>query len=84
MVAACVPIAVFSNILRVTTTCVLHIFVDPKYAEGTYHTVLGLITLMIAFGMFSALGWVLNNLVVAESADDAGDDETARAAQGRA
>ena len=35
MVAACVPIAVFSNFIRVTTTCLLHIYVDPKYATGT-------------------------------------------------
>jgi exosortase len=64
MVAACVPIAVFSNFIRVTTTCVLHIFVDPKYATGTYHTVLGLATLLIAFGIFSGLGWLLSNLFV--------------------
>ena len=59
MVASCVPIAVLSNFVRVTATCVLYIFADPKYAEGTYHTVLGLATLMLAFGVFSGLGWVL-------------------------
>lgn len=64
MLASCVPIAVLANFIRVTTTCVLHVFVDPKYASGTYHTALGLVTLLIAFGIFAALGWFLKNLFV--------------------
>jgi exosortase len=64
MVAACIPIAIFSNFIRVTATCLLHIFVDPKYAQGEFHTALGLVTLLIAFGIFGALGWLLNNLTV--------------------
>ncbi len=74
MVVACVPIAVFANCVRVTTTCVLHIFVDPKYAGGTYHTLLGLVTLLIAFGIFSALGWFLSNLLVEDSEPQAAGD----------
>jgi exosortase len=70
LIASCVPIAVFSNFIRVITTCLIHIYGDPRYAEGTYHTALGLVTIMIAFGMFSGLGWILSNLVV-----DAGADE---------
>ena len=75
MIAACIPIAVFSNVVRVTITCVLHVFVDPKYAQGTYHMTLGLITLTLALGVFALLGWVLNNLVVEEpdSAEPATD-----------
>lgn len=71
MVVSCVPIAVFSNFIRVTTTCILYIFVDPKYAEGTTHTLLGLVTLLIAFAMFSGLGWILNHLVIADEAESA-------------
>jgi exosortase len=66
LIAACVPIAIFSNFIRVTTTCILHIFVNPKYAAGTYHTILGLVTLLIAFGIFSGLGWLLGHLFVEE------------------
>lgn len=73
MIAACVPIAVFSNFIRVTVTCVLYIFVNKEYAEGTYHTALGLVTLLIAFGIFSLLGWVLSHLVVAADDDDQED-----------
>lgn len=78
MIVACVPIAVFSNFIRVTVTCLLHIYVDPKYAEGTYHTMLGLATLTIAFAMFHGLGWLLNNLFVSVP-DDSPDGSAARA-----
>ena len=70
LIASCLPIAILANVIRVTITTLLHVFVDPKYAGGTYHTILGLITLMIAFGIFTGLGWVLNNLFVEEPGDE--------------
>jgi len=66
MLAACVPIAVFANFIRVTTTCILYIYVDPRYAQGTYHTALGLVTILLAFGIFSGLGWLLRHVVIEE------------------
>jgi exosortase len=77
LVLACVPIAVFCNLIRVITTCLLHIYVGPKYAEGTYHTMLGLAVLVLALALFCGLGWVLNNLTVTVPADD---EETAEPA----
>lgn len=68
LLASCVPIAIFANLIRVTVTCILYIFVDKRYADGTYHTLLGLVTMLIAFGIFFGLGWVLDHLVV--TADD--------------
>ncbi len=79
MVASCIPIATFCNILRVMITCVLYIFVDPEYATGTYHTALGLVMLLLAFGLFSGLGWVLNNLVVEEDEAEADAEATTTA-----
>lgn len=75
MVMSCVPIAVLANLVRVTVTCMLHIYVDPKYAEGDYHAGLGLVTMMLAFGIFSGLGWLLNRLIV--DAPDEPEHETA-------
>lgn len=77
MVAMCVPIAIFANFIRVTVTCLLHIFVDPTYATGAYHIGLGLATLLIAFAIFSGLGWLLEHLFVEEP--EAGDSDTAAA-----
>lgn len=81
MIASCVPIATLANVLRVIITCGLMIFVDDKYATGTYHTVLGLVLLLLAFGLFSLLGWVLNNLFVEE---DEADNTAANSGQGAA
>ncbi len=77
LILACIPIATFCNIVRVVITCFLHIFVHPKYAEGTYHMGLGLAVLLLAFGIFSGLGWILSNLVV-----EADEDGEASAAAG--
>ncbi|MEW6199456.1 MAG: exosortase/archaeosortase family protein [Planctomycetota bacterium] len=66
LVLSCVPIATFCNFIRVTVTCWLHVFVDPKYATGQYHVMLGLAVILLAFGIFSGLGWLLNHLVVDE------------------
>ena len=41
MICACPLIAVLSNFVRVIVTCVLYIYVDPKYAQGNWHTGLG-------------------------------------------
>lgn len=71
LVLACIPIATFCNLIRVIITCLLHIFVDSKYAEGTYHMMLGILVLLLALGMFSALGWFLNNLVVEVEEEEA-------------
>lgn len=83
MVAACVPIAVFSNFIRVTVTCLLYIFVDKKYAEGTYHTALGMVTLLIAFAIFSLLAWVLSHLLVAVEEPDETTPASSGPADGR-
>lgn len=77
LVAACVPIATFCNFIRVTVTSYLYIFVDAKYASGTYHTMLGLLVILLAFSIFSGVGWLLSRLVV-----DADDDAAPVAVKG--
>ena len=64
MIAACLPIAVFCNVVRVTTTGYLTITGHVDLAQGTAHQLLGLLMLLIALGLFSLLGYVLNHLFV--------------------
>jgi exosortase len=73
LVASCLPIAIFCNMIRVLITTWLYIFVDEKYAEGTPHQMLGIVTLGLAFALFSLLGWVLNRLFLEEEVDDRED-----------
>jgi len=70
LLGACVPIATFCNAIRVTVTSILHIFVDPKYATGTYHTALGLLVILLATGLFLGIGWILNHLFVEEAEEE--------------
>lgn len=67
MVAACLPIAMFCNVVRVTTTGLLFVTGNDEWAQGTPHQLLGMLMLVLALGLFSALGWVLANLFVDES-----------------
>jgi exosortase len=67
LILSCIPIATFCNFIRVTVTCWLHIFVDPKYASGMYHRMLGLAVILLAFGIFSGIGWILDHIVVEDA-----------------
>lgn len=66
MVLGCIPIAIFCNVIRVTTTGCLYIFDLRSWASGTPHELLGLAMLPIAFGLFALLGYVLKNLFIEE------------------
>ncbi len=64
LLVSCFPIALFCNILRVTTTSIIHVFVGKEYASGSAHTILGLSMLLVAFGLFFTISYILNNLFV--------------------
>lgn len=66
MVIACVPIAIFCNILRVTTTGFLVVFGQKDLAEGTPHTLLGMGMLLIAFGLYGLISYSMTHLFVEE------------------
>lgn len=80
MIAFCVPIAVFCNTIRVTTTGVLYILGDrptpwlewlgvyelKDLAQGTPHQLLGLAMLGIALALYAVIGYVLSHLFVEE------------------
>lgn len=67
MVMACVPISVFCNIIRVTTTGFFTIYGRNDLAQGTAHSLLGLAMLPIALGLFAIIGYALKHLFIEES-----------------
>ena len=71
MILSCVPIAVFCNTIRVTTTGLLYVHGHQDLARGTPHQLLGILMLMIALGLFLAIGYVLSRLFVEEPEDGA-------------
>ncbi len=61
-----IPIAIFCNIVRVTVTGFIYVLIDPKYAQGLYHDILGFGMLPLAFVLYGLLGWFLSSLFVEE------------------
>lgn len=83
MVAACIPIALFCNTIRVTVTGLLQVYGDARpgwlqslgvselrdLSHGTPHQMLGILMLVLALGLFSLVGYLLTHLYV-----DSGDE----------
>ena len=62
-----IPIAIFCNIVRVTITGFIYVFIHPKYAQGIYHDMLGMAMLPLAFGLYGFLAWFMSSLFIDES-----------------
>jgi exosortase len=67
LLASTIPIAIFCNIVRVTTTGFIYIFLNPKYAQGIYHDLLGFVMLPLAFALYGFLAWFMSSLFVEET-----------------
>ena len=64
LLASTIPIAIICNIVRVTATGFIYILLDPKYAQGIYHDLLGMAMLPLAFGLYGFLAWFMSSLFV--------------------
>ena len=69
MVLTCIPIAIFCNTIRVTTTGLFHIYGHDELARGTPHQLLGILMLVLALGLYALIGYVLSHLFVEEPED---------------
>ena len=66
MVASCIPIAIFCNAIRVTTTGLFIVHGRSDLASGTPHAVFGVLMYGIALGLFVLLSYVLGHLFIEE------------------
>ena len=76
MILVCVPIAVFCNIIRVTTTGFFVVFGRQDLAQGTAHMLLGLMMLAVAFSLYGGISYILNHMFV-ETRPEPDDDASA-------
>jgi exosortase len=67
LLASTIPIAVFCNIIRVTLTGFIYVLAHPRYAQGIYHTFLGLAMLPLAFGLYGLIAWFMASLFTEET-----------------
>ena len=65
-----IPIAIICNMLRVLFTGLIYIFIGHEYATGTLHSMLGLVMLAVAFGLYGLLTWIMNNFVIDEELEE--------------
>ncbi len=70
LLCSTIPIAIFCNMLRVLITGLLYIYMGPDYATGLLHTLLGIVMLFVAFGLYGLLTWVMQNIYVAEEEEE--------------
>ncbi|MCC5830557.1 MAG: exosortase/archaeosortase family protein [Phycisphaeraceae bacterium] len=64
IVASTVPVAIFINVLRVAVLAYLYAKVDPAYARGEFHIMIGLLMLLPAAGIFLLLGWIMDKIII--------------------
>lgn len=57
-----VPIAIFTNALRVSGTGILARYYGTKVADGFFHTFSGWVIYIVAFLMLFGVGWVLDRV----------------------
>ena len=62
LVVSTIPIALLCNIVRVTVTGFLYVFVNPDYTHGIYHDALGVAMLPLALGLYSGVAWFMSSL----------------------
>jgi len=66
LLCSTIPIAIFCNVVRVTTTGFIYILIAPKYAQGAYHDALGLFMLPLALMLYYLLAWLMENIFTDE------------------
>ena len=67
LLASTVPIAVFCNMLRVLITGIFHVYFSQELSSGTPHMLLGMAMLIVAFGLYGLLAWIMNRIYVEET-----------------
>jgi exosortase/archaeosortase family protein len=63
-VTGIVPVAVVTNVLRITATGLAYTFDPSKDAMHTLHDVFGWLMMPVGLGLLAAELWALNRLVV--------------------
>lgn len=66
VVASAVPIALLSNVVRITATATLLAANHAEWADYVFHELGGLLMMPLALGLFAAEMWFLGRLIVVE------------------
>ncbi|MEX0725318.1 MAG: exosortase/archaeosortase family protein [Planctomycetaceae bacterium] len=61
-----IPIALISNIIRITATGILYVTVNAEVAKMVFHDLAGWLMMPLALAMLWLLNWILTNLFIDE------------------
>ena len=62
IVLSAIPIAIFTNAMRVSGTGVLARYYGTRVADGFFHTFSGWVIYVVAFLMLFGVGWLLDRV----------------------
>ncbi|MEM6333511.1 MAG: exosortase/archaeosortase family protein [Planctomycetota bacterium] len=65
LIGSTVPVAIFINCCRVTSLGLLY-QIHPDYASGDFHTMIGMLWLGPAFGLFMLIWWIMDRIVIVD------------------
>ena len=82
IIVAAIPIAILTNVLRVSGTGVLARFYGTKVADGFFHSFSGWVMYIVAFVMLFGVGWLLDRLARGKRGGTATVKRRARAGSG--
>jgi len=60
IIVSAVPIAIFTNALRVSGTGVLAHYYGPEVADGFFHSFSGWVIYIVAFLLLFGVGWIMD------------------------
>lgn len=66
IICCAVPIALISNIIRITATGILYVTVNAEVAKMVFHDLAGWLMMPLALAMLWLLNWILGNLFIDE------------------
>jgi exosortase len=81
LVASAVPIAIFTNALRVSGTGILAHYYGTEVADGFFHSFSGWVVYIVAFLLLFAVGWLLDRIGKRGRGDKGGGKSTAQEAK---
>lgn len=62
LILSTIPIAIFSNALRITLTGILTFYLSPQLAHGLFHYLSGFLIFLTAIGSLILINWGLNRI----------------------
>lgn len=75
IVMSAVPIAIFTNAMRVSGTGVLARYYGTKVADGFFHSFSGWVIYVVAFLLLFAVGWILDRFAPNRAAKQKNENE---------